>query len=241
MSIRRANEIAKIYLGEHLINDAGGGGGTPTTIIKAADLTEYSGNPDLGNGFSCVNGGTPAVDSETIDGVTYEGLRISGTTTIQTKKNFGKMSVLEIEFIVDSFVSGANRLISTGGGFDFSVYVSDEDYLHYVADNYYQVLDPNVNRVPYSGGNCTDNSITKASLIGAVTNIKFVDDGTRVTLYVNGVAKVNWRSTEYANSIFYTYGLNVGSNGAGGADILITKLQWAANGIEYDNQDYVPV
>ncbi|MCR5143516.1 MAG: hypothetical protein K6C68_13530, partial [Ruminococcus sp.] len=94
---------------------------------------------------------------------------------------------------------------------------------------------------PYSGGNCNDNSITKASLIGAVTNIKFVDDGTRVTLYVNGVAKVNWKSTEYANSIFYTYGLNVGANGVGGADMLITKLQWTANGIEYDGRNWVPV
>lgn len=215
-----------------------------TTATAAADLTGYSGNPDLGNGFEVTTSGgsgTIAVDSETIGGVTYNGLRISGGTTIRNKKNFGKMSTLEIEFIVDSFVSGANRLISTGGGFDFSVYISDDDYLHYVADQYYQVLDPAVDLIPYSGGNCNDNSITKASLIGAVTNIKFVDDGTRVTLYVNGVAKVNWKSTEYANSIFYTYGLNVGANGVGGADMLITKLQWTANGIEYDGRNWVPV
>lgn len=242
MSIRRANEIAKIYLGEHLINDAGGGGGTPTTIIQAADLTGYTaGSLDLGNGFTISNNsGTIAVDSETVGGVTYDGLRISGASTIQTKRYFGKMSTLEIEFIVNSFVSGANRLISTGNNYDFTVYTSGDDYLHYVADNYNQVLDPAVNRAPYSGGNCTDNSITIASLIGAVTNIKFVDDGTYTTLYVNGVAKVNWL-TGYANNSFFLYGQNIGANGEGGADMLITKLQWTADGIEYDGLNYVPV
>ena len=243
MSIRRANEIAKIYLGEHLINDAGGGGGTPTTIIQAADLTGYSGSPDLGNGFEITNfttGSVCEVDSVTVGGVTYDGLRIGGATTIQTKRYFGKMSTLEIEFIINSFVSGDNRLLSTGNNYDFSIYTNNEDYLHYVADNYHQVLDPNVNRVPYSGGNCTDNSITIASLIGAVTNIKFVDDGTYTTLYVNDVAKVNWL-TGYANNSFFLYGQHVGANGAGGADMLITKLQWTANGIEYDGLNYVPV
>lgn len=242
MSIRRANEIAKIYLGEHLINDAGGGGGTPTTIIQAADLTGYTaGSLDLGNGFTISNNsGTIAVDSETVGGVTYDGLRISGASTIQTKRYFGKMSTLEIEFIVNSFVSGANRLISTGNNYDFTVYTSGDDYLHYVADKYHQVLDPAVYRVQYSGGNCTDNSITIASLIGAVTNVKFVDDGTYTTLYVNDVAKVNWL-TGYANNSFFLYGQHVGANGEGGADMLITKLQWTADGIEYDGLNYVPV
>ena len=242
MSIRRTNEIAKIYLGEHLINNAGGGGGTPTTIIQAADLTGYSGSPDLGNGFTISNNsGTIAVDSKTVGGVTYDGLRISGASTIQTKRYFGKMSTLEIEFIVNSFVSGANRLISTGGDYyDFSIYTSGDDNLHYVAYKCNQVLDPAVDRVPYSDGNCTDNSITIASLIGAVTNIKFVDDGTYTTLYVNGVAKVNWL-TGYANNSFFLYGQHVGANGSGGADMLITKLQWTANGIEYDGLNYVPV
>lgn len=242
MSIRRANDVAKIYLGEHLINDAGGGGGTPTTIIQAADLTGYTaGDTDLGNGWQiALGGGTAAVDSETVGGVTYSGLRIGDATTIQTKRYFGKMSTLEIEFIVNSFVSGANRLISTGNNYDFTVYTSGDDYLHYVADNYKQVLDPAVNRVPYSGGNCTDNSISKASMIGAVTNIKFVDDGTYTTLYVNDVAKVNWL-TGYANNSFFLYGQHVGANGAGGADMLITKLRWTADGIEYDGLNYVPV
>lgn len=241
MSIHRANEIAKIYLGEHLINDAGGGGGTPTTIIQAADLTGYTaGSLDLGNGFTISNGGgTIAVDSETVGGVTYNGLRISGAATLETKRYFGKLTTLEIEFIVNSFVSGANRLISTGSDYDFAVYTSSDDYLHYVAYNYYQVLDPTVNRDPYSGGNCTDNSITIASLIGAVTNVKFVDDGTYTTLYVNGVAKVNWL-TGYANNSFFLYGQHVGANGEGGADMLITKLRWTADGIEYDGLNYVP-
>lgn len=244
MSIRRANEIAKIYLGEHLINDAGGGGGTPTTIIQAADLTGYSGNPDLGNGFEVTTSGgsgTIAVDSETIGDVTYNGLRISGGTTLQTRRYFGKMSTLEIEFIVNSYISGINRLLSTGGTkFDFSVYTSSDDYLHYVAGDVHQVLDPAVSRDASSGGNCTDNSITIASLIGAVTNIKFVDDGTYTTLYVNGVAKVNWE-TGYANSSFFLYGQNVGANGSGGADMLITKLKWTADGIEYGGRNWVPV
>ena len=242
MSIRRANEIAKIYLGEHLINDAGGGGGTPTTIIQVADLTGYTaGSLDLGNGFTISNNsGTIAVDSETVGGVTYNGLRISGASTIQTKRYFGKMSTFEVEFIVNSFVSGANRLISTSNDYDFSIYTSSDDYLHYVANNYHQVLDPAVHRVPYSDGNCTDNSITIASLIGAVTNIKFVDDGTYTTLYVNDVAKVNWL-TSYANNSFFLYGQHVGANGSGGADMLITKLQWTANGIEYDGFNYIPV
>lgn len=245
MSIRRANEIAKIYLGEHLINDAGGGGGTPTTIIQAADLTGYSGNPDLGNGFEVTTSGgsgTIAVDSETIGDVTYNGLRISGGTTIRTKRYFGRMSTFEVEFIINSFVSGDNRLLSTGGyGYDFSIYKSSyDDYLHYVAGNVHQVLDPAVSRDASSGGSCTDNSIAIASLIGAVTNIKFVDDGTYTTLYVNGVAKVNWE-TGYANSSFFLYGQNIGANGMGGADMLITKLKWTADGIEYGGRNWVPV
>lgn len=245
MSIRRSNDIAKIYLGEHLINDAGGGGGTPTTIIQAADLTGYSGSPDLGNGFEITNfttGSVCEVDSETIGDVTYNGLRIGGNTTIRTKRYFGRMSTLEIEFIINSFVSGENRLITTGGYyFDFSVYVNDsDDHLRYIANNVHQVLDPAVYRDASSGGNCSDNSIPTASLIGAVTNIKFVDDGTYTTLYVNGVAKINWL-TGYANNSFFLYGQNVGANGSGGADMLITKLQWSANGIEYDGLNYVPV
>lgn len=230
---------------DYLIEHSGGGGGdvTPTTIVKAADLTGYDGSPDLGNGFGVTNvttGSTCEVDSETIGGVTYEGLRIGGSTTLRTKRYFGKMSTFEVEFIINSFASGDNRLLSTGNNFDFSIYTSSDDYLHYVADNYEQVLDPAVNRVPYSGGNCTDNSITKASLIGAVTNIKFVDDGTYTTLYVNDVAKVNW-STGYANNSFFLYGQNIGANGVGGADMLITKLRWTADGIEYDGTNYVQV
>lgn len=226
------------------VGEGGGGEVTPTTIIRAADLTGYeAGDTDLGNGFNVTNSaGTIAVDSATIEGVTYNGLAIGGTTTLQTKKNFGKMTTLEIEFIVTAINSGDCRMISTGNNFDFSVYTTDSrDYLCYVADNYGQVLDPAVDRIPYTGGNCFDESITKSSLVGAVTNIKFVDDGTRVTLYVNGVAKVNWKSTEYANSIFYQNGQNFGANGAGANDLLITKLRWTADGIEYDGNSYVPV
>jgi len=232
-------DTVKLYLGDKQI-----GGGTPTTIIQAADLTGYSGSPNLGNGFEVITAGgvgTIAVDSETIGGVTYNGLRISGGTTLQTKRYFGKMSTFEVEFIINSYVSGINRFLSTGGTkFDFSIYTSDDDYLHYVAADDYQVLDPSVDRIPNSGGNCTDNSITKASLLDAVTNIKFVDDGTYTTLYVNGVAKINWL-TGFANSSFFLYGQNVGANGIGGADMLITKLQWSANGIEYDERNWVPI
>lgn len=209
------------------------------TVVLAADLTGYTSGQDLGNGFWINNtSGTIAVDSETVDGVTYDGLRISGGLTIETKRYFGKMSTFEVEFIINSFVSGDNRLLSTGGGFDFSVYTNDYNYLRYVAANYNQILDPTVYRD--STSNCTDNSITKASLIGAVTNIKFVDDGTYTTLYVNGVAKVNWL-TGYANNSFFLYGQHVGANDAGGADMLITKLQWTASGIEYDGRNWVPV
>lgn len=212
-----------------------------TTATAAADLTGYeAGDTTLGNDWQIALGsGTATVDSVTIGDVTYNGLRISGATTITTNRYFGKMSTFEVEFILNSFVSGNNRLISTGGSnFDFSIYTSNEEYLRYVADQYRQVLDPAVNRVPYTGGNCIDNSITKASLIGAVTNIKFVDDGTYTTLYVNGVAKVNWL-TGYANNSFFLYGQHVGANGEGGADMLVTKLQWTADGIEWDGQTWV--
>ena len=233
----------KIFLGDYEMSS---GGEIPviTTATAAADLTGYSGSPDLGNGFEIMNfttGSVCEVDSVTVGGVTYNGLRISGATTVQTKRYFGKMSTLEIEFIINSFVSGENRLITTGGyNFDFSVYVNDSDYLRYIANNIHQVLDPAVYRDASSGGNCSDNSIPKASLIGAVTNVKFVDDGTYTTLYVNGVAKVNWL-TGYANNSFFLYGQNVGANGSGGADMLITKLRWTANGIEYDGRNWVPV
>ena len=215
-----------------------------SSFSAAADLTGYeAGDTDLGNGWQItLNSGTAAVDSVTVGGVTYNGLRIGGATTAQTKRYFGKMSTLEIEFIINSFVSGENRLITTGGyDYDFSVYVNDsDDHLRYIAYNVHQVLDPAVYRDASSGGNCSDNSIPKASLIGAVTNVKFVDDGTYTTLYVNGVAKVNWL-TGYANNSFFLYGQNVGANGSGGADMLITKLRWTANGIEYDGRNWVPV
>jgi hypothetical protein len=265
---------AKLYLGEIPISTGGGtilpktitangtytasadsaDGYSPVTVnvpqpvvssfSAAADLTGYSGSPDLGNGFEITNlstGSVCEVDSETIGDVTYNGLRIGGYTTIRTKRYFGRMSTFEVEFIINSYVSGINRLLSTGGTkFDFSVYTSSDDYLHYVAADVHQVLDPAIVRYADSGGNCIDNSITIASLIGAVTNIKFVDDGTYTTLYVNGVAKVNWL-TGYANSSFFLYGQNVGANGIGGADMLITKLQWTADGIEYDGRNWVPV
>ena len=215
-----------------------------SSFSAAADLTGYeAGDTDLGNGWQItLNSGTAAVDSVTVGGVTYNGLRIGDATTVQTKRYFGKMSTLEIEFIINSFVSGENRLITTGGyNFDFSVYVNDsDDHLRYIAHNVHQVLDPAVYRDASSGGNCSDNSIPKASLIGAVTNVKFVDDGTYTTLYVNGIAKVNWL-TGYANNSFFLYGQNVGANGSGGADMLITKLRWTADGIEYDGRNWVPV
>lgn len=215
-----------------------------SSFSAAADLTGYeAGDTDLGNGWQItLNSGTAAVDSVTVGGVTYNGLRIGGATTVQTKRYFGKMSTLEIEFIINSFVSGENRLITTGGyDYDFSVYVNDsDDHLRYIAHNVHQVLDPAVYRDASSGGNCSDNSIPKASLIGAVTNVKFVDDGTYTTLYVNDVAKVNWE-TGYANNSFFLYGQNVGANGSGGADMLITKLRWTADGIEYDGRNWVSV
>lgn len=215
-----------------------------SSFSAAADLTGYeAGDTDLGNGWQItLNSGTAAVDSVTVGGVTYNGLRIGDATTVQTKRYFGKMSTLEIEFIINSFVSGENRLITTGGyDYDFSVYVNDsDDHLRYIAHNVHQVLDPAVYRDASSGGNCSDNSIPKASLVGAVTNIKFVDDGTYTTLYVNDVAKINWL-TGYANNSFFLYGQNVGANGSGGADMLITKLRWTADGIEYDGRNWVPV
>lgn len=244
-SIMIGDTTPKIYIGDYEV--VSGGGETPviTTATAAADLTGYSGNPDLGNGFEITNlstGSVCEVDSETIGDVTYNGLRIGGYTTIRTKRYFGRMSTFEVEFIINSFASGDNRLLSTGGyNYDFSIYKSSyDDYLHYVAKDYHQVLDPAVSRDASSGGNCIDNSITTASLVGALTNIKFVDDGTYTTLYVNDVAKVNWE-TGYANNSFFLYGQNVGANGMGGADMLITKLQWTADGIEYDGRNWVPV
>ena len=232
----------KIYLGDYEMS-VGGDVPVITTTTAAANLTGYeAGDTSLGNGFTITNdSGTIAVDSATVGGVTYNGLKIGGATTLQTKGNFGAMQTLEAEFIITALNSGDCRIISTGDNFDLSVYTTDSsNYLCYVADDYYQVLDPAVTRVPYTGGNCYDRSITKASLVDTVMNVKFVDNGSRVTMYVNDVAKVNWRSTNSVNTIFSTYGENFGANGANGNDMLITKLEWNGETLTWDGRTWVP-
>lgn len=98
MSIRRANETAKIYLGEHLINDAGG------TIVPKT-ITEngtYNASADSADGYSPVTVNVPQPKYKAIIG------ELQSKSTPQ-----------EFEIYTGSFTDAANLLEIVSSYWDF--------------------------------------------------------------------------------------------------------------------------
>lgn len=223
---------------------------TITTTTAAADLTGYeSGDTDLGNGFSFdLTSGTAAVGSETVGGVTYNGLAVNGDASLV--KDHGEMSltgdfhIAEFEFIeknltYDSYY-GTVRVISTGGLYfeGSSYFSSDSDYMYFCWHGATR-LDPE-HQIDLDGGsNLYDTTITKASVMNSVLNIKYVSDGDFITLYVNDVARLRWSATDL-NPVFNGYGLKLGAYGVGGHDMLITKAEYRGDSLSWDGRTWRP-
>lgn len=242
MSIRRANDIAKIYLGEHLINDAGGDQPVITTATAAADLTGYeAGDTDLGNDWQIVlGGGTAAVDSVTVGGVTYDGLAISGATTIASNETLGgDFRALEIELVTTALGSGDVRVVSTGGlHYEATIWYNDgDDYLNIVAIGGTIIDTANVIDL---GGNAHDLSLPKTGLLNAPLRVKYVSDGTNITMHINGTPKVCWGAGSI-NDIFRAFGIHIGANGAAGSNILVSKAEYSGESLSWDGRNWVPV
>ena len=243
MSILRANETAKIYLGEHLINDAGGDQPVITTATAAADLTGYeAGDTDLGSDWQIALGsGTAAVDSVTVGGVTYNGLAISGATTIATNRTLsGEFQVLEIELLTTTLGSGDVRVVSTGGyNYEASVWYNDgDDYVRIVATG--GTIIDTTNVIDLGGGNAHDLSLPKTGLLNAPLRVKYVSDGTNITMHINGTPKVCWGAGSI-NDIFRAYGIHIGANGASGSNILVSKAEYSGESLSWDGRSWVPV
>ena len=242
MSIRRANDVAKIYLGEHLINDTGGDQPVITTTTAAADLTGYeAGDTDLGNDWDIgLGGGTAAVDSVTVGGVTYDGLAISGATTIASNRTLnGDFQVLEIELVTTALGSGDVRVVSTAGSNYAATiwYNNSDDYLNIVtADG--TIID--TTNIIDLGGNAHDLSLPKTGLLNTPFRVKYVSDGTNITMHINGTPKVSWR-VEFLNAYFRAYGIHIGANGAAGSNILVSKAEYSGESLSWDGRNWVPV
>ena len=248
MSIRRANDIAKIYLGEHLINDAGGDQPVITTATAAADLTGYeAGDTDLGNNWQIVLGatGTAAVGSETVSGVTYEGLEIGGSTTIAKAMGLtGDYQALEIEIIETALTSydsqyGTVRVITTGGpGYEGSLYISSSsDYLHICTTSAKWKAS---SLVDIDSSNAYDTSITKADIMNKVLNVKYVNSGDEVTMYINDVPKLAWDTYNFS-PVISGNGIHIGADGIGENGMLIAKAEYRGESLSWDGRNWHPV
>lgn len=215
-----------------------------TTATAAADLTGYeAGDTGLGNNWGIALGsGTAAVDSVTIDGVTYDGLAISGATTIASNRELnGAYQALEIEFVTTALGSGDVRVISTGGlYYEVSIWYNDnDDYLKIVLSGGGTIIDT-TNVIDLGSGDSHDISLPKTGLLNAPLRVKYVSDGTNITLYINDTPKVSWNAGSI-NSILRGYGIHIGANGASGSNMLVSKAEYSGETLNWDGRTWVPV
>lgn len=214
-----------------------------TTATAAADLTGYeAGDTDLGNGWQIALGsGTAAVDSMTVGGVTYDGLAISGATTIASNRTLsGYFQVLDIELVTTALGSGDVRVVSTGGTYyEATIWYNDgDDYLN-ICNGGGTIIDT-ANVIDLGGGNAHDLSLPKTGLLNAPLRVKYVSDGTNITMHINDTPKVRWDAGTI-NGIFNGYGIHIGANGAAGSNILVSKAEYSGESLSWDGRNWVPV
>lgn len=212
-----------------------------TTATAAADLTGYeAGDTDLGNEWNIgLGGGTAAVDSVTVGGVTYDGLAISGATTIASNRTLsGEFQALEIELVATALGSGDVRVVSTGGTYyEATIWYNDgDDYLN-ICTHGGTIIDT-ANVIDLGNGNAHDLSLPKTGLLNAPLRVKYVSDGTNITLYINDTPKVRWNA-ETINGIFNGYGIHIGANGASGSNILVSKAEYSGESLSWDGHTYI--
>lgn len=220
---------------------------TITTTTAAADLTGYeAGDTDLGNDWEIVLGatGTAAVGSETVSGVTYEGLEIGGSTTIAKAGGLtGGYQVLEIEIIETSLTYdssyGTVRVITTGGtGYEGSLYISSSsDYLHLITTAASWKAST---LVDIDSTNAYDTAVTKTDIMDKVLNVKYVCSNEEVTLYINDVPKLMWDAFDFSAAL-RAYGIHVGASGIGENGMLITKAEYRGASLSYDGRTWAPI
>jgi hypothetical protein len=214
-----------------------------TANIAAADLTNYtSGQTDLGGGFTITNAsGIVGVGSETIDGVTYSGLEIGGAATFMTNRLLSSQySTAEFQVIPTAWASADMRIVSTGGDYySATVWTSPSNpYLMCVLSDAQEILDPNL--VSAGGGNYYDPNLPHSSLIGKLLTVKYTYVDGMVVLSINGVDKAKWTLGTF-NNIVASYGLNVGANGAAGADMLAVKAKYSGEALSWDGHTYTRI
>lgn len=212
-----------------------------TTNVSAADLTGYeAGDTDLGNEWRIALGsGTAAVDSVTVGGVTYDGLAISGATTISSARTLaGDFRELEIEFIITALGSGDVRVISTGGLYYESTiwHSNSDDYLKIVLTGGTIIDTDNV--IDQGNGDGHDLSLPKTGLVNTPLRVKYVSDGVHTTLYINDVPKAYW-STVFINNLFQSSGIHIGANGAASSNILVSKAEYSSERLSWDGHTYI--
>ena len=214
-----------------------------TTTTAAADLTGYeAGDTDLGGGFTITNdSGIVGVGSETIDGVTYTGLEMGGAATFKTMQQLSNAHQrVEFQVIPTALDSGDMRIVSTGGvDFTATVWTSTSNpYLMYVLSGVQTILDNSL--VNLGSNNYSDPNLPHSSLLSKLLTIKYTYTNDYVVLSVNGVAKAQWTASTF-NDAISAYGLNVGANGAAGADMLAVKAEYHSDSLSWDGRTWVPV
>lgn len=214
-----------------------------SSFSAAADLTGYeAGDTDLGNGWQIgLGGGTAAVDSVTVGGVTYDGLAISGATTIASNRTLsGYFQVLDIELVTTALGSGDVRVVSTGGTYyEATIWYNDgDDYLKICTSGGTIIDTANVIDLGY--GNAHDLSLPKTGLLNAPLRVKYVSDGTNITMHINDTPKVRWDAGTI-NGIFNGYGIHIGANGAAGSNILVSKAEYSGESLSWGGRNWVPV
>lgn len=214
-----------------------------TTTTAAADLTGYeAGDTDLGNGFTITNdSGIVGVGSETIEGVTYSGLEIGGAATFKTMQQLSNAyQNVEFQVIPTAWASGDMRIVSTGGiDYPASVWTSlANPYLMYVLTGVQLINDDSL--VSLGANNYYDPNLPHSSLIDELLTIKYTYTNDRVVLSVNGVPKATWTASTF-NSVIASYGLNVGANGAAGADMLVVNAEISSDSLSWNSRTWVPM
>lgn len=217
----------------------------------SADLDNYvEGDTSLGNGFGIKNYSAGSLESSTItiDGTVYHGLKFNNApgATVYTNRALGSIAtLLEIELIVTELTTNGDcRLASTGGTYyNGSIWYSGGNVYGY--DQYLKIvvsrgtiLDPNI--MDLGGGNSYDSTFPKTSLINSPLNIKYVLTSDGVVLKINNVNKVLYPTSVF-NSDLTSYGLNIGANGVYGTSMLLSKAEYSAEVMTWDNRGWIPI
>lgn len=203
------------------------------SIDISPDLMGYiAGDTDLGNGFVLYDTDTSGAIVEsgtyTINNHDYSGLRLKGRPYLRTPAIPFALtgSYAECKFVIKEKSSeDVSRIISPRyeeSGDNLNLYLFTEKnraYIEYRFDNC-TILDPQLSHSYY---NYVDPSLIVNNIIDTEMTVKWISDGTYITMLVNDVPKAKIEC-DHVYARFNTW-MCIGGCSYTGHDIIITKAK----------------